>query len=123
MTAEHLATVHGTAVMVCAPDGIPVDTEGAVVELLGEAIGLRARTVVVPAERLTDDFFQLSTGIAHHIAQRFATYRVRLAVVGDISRQVASSSPLRAWVDDANRGQGMWFCGTFHEFQNRLRAQ
>jgi hypothetical protein len=120
MTAEHLVTVRGTAVVVCAPDGIPVDTEGVVVELIGEAIGRRAGVVVVPCERLTDDFFQLGTGIAHHIAQRFATYRVQLAVVGDISRQIAASSPLATWVTDANRGDQLWFCRTFDEFARRL---
>lgn len=120
MTAEHLVTVYGTAVMVCAPDGIPVDTEGAVTELVGEAIGLRAEMVVVPAERLTDDFFELDTGVAGVMAQKFATYRVRLAVVGDIARHVAASVPLSEWVAESNRGTQLWFCPTFEDFQDRL---
>lgn len=120
MADEHLVTVYGTAVMVCAPEGIPLDTEGAATELVGEAIGQRADAVVVPAERLTDDFFALTTGIAEVFAQKFATYRVRLAVVGDISQRVADNEALSAWVTESNRGQDLWFCATFEEFQDRL---
>jgi hypothetical protein len=120
MTAEHLVTVYGTAVMVCRPDGIPIDTEGAAVELLGEAIGLRAEVIVVPAERLTADFFHPQTGVAGELTQRFATYDVRLAVVGDLSERVAVSDSLRAWVEESNRGTRLWFYDTFEEFQVRL---
>jgi hypothetical protein len=120
MTVEHLVTVYGTAVMVCAPDGIPFDTEGAATELVGEAIGLRAEVVVVPAERLTDDFFELRTGVAGEIAQKFVNYRLRLAIIGDISRQTAASASLAAWVDESNRGNDLWFYDTFDEFQARL---
>jgi hypothetical protein len=120
MTVEHLVTVYGTAVMVCGPDGIPFDTEGAATELVGEAISLRAEVVVVPAERLTDDFFQLRTGVAGEIAQKFANYRLALAIVGDISRQVEDSGSLSSWVAESNRGQQLWFCETFDEFKGRL---
>lgn len=120
MTGEHLVTVYGTAVMVCRPDGIPIDTEGAAVELLGEAIGLRAEVVVVPTERLTDDFFDLPTGVAGDIAQRFATYDVRLAIIGDVSERVSASPALGAWVAESNLGTQLWFHDTFEDFQVRL---
>ena len=120
MTVEHIVSVYGTAVMVCGPDGIPFDTEGAAAELVGEALGQRAEFVVIPSERLTDDFFELSTGVAGDIAQKFATYQVRLAIIGDISRQVEDSSSLSAWVAESNRGTQVWFCETFDEFQGRL---
>ncbi|MCW2840617.1 MAG: hypothetical protein JWR55_2100 [Aeromicrobium sp.] len=120
MTVEHLVTVYGTAVMVCGPDGIPFDTEGAATELVGEAIGLRAEVVVVPAERLTDDFFQLRTGVAGEIAQKFANYGLRLAIIGDISRQLAGSTALAEWVEESNRGDDLRFYDTFDEFQARL---
>jgi hypothetical protein len=120
MADEHLVTVYGTTVMVCAPDGIPLDTEGAATELVGEAISRRADAVVVPSERLTDDFFDLRTGIAGIIAQKFSTYRLKLAIVGDISARVADSASLGAWVAESNRGTELWFCSTFDEFQGRL---
>jgi hypothetical protein len=120
MTVEHIVTVYGTAVMVCGPDGIPFDTEGAAVDLVGEALGQRVEMVVIPAERLTDDFFQLGTGVAKDIVQKFATYRVRLAIVGDIGHRVEDDAALRAWVAESNRGTEVWFCDTFDDFQVRL---
>ncbi|MET1038041.1 MAG: DUF4180 domain-containing protein [Aeromicrobium sp.] len=123
MTEEHLVTVYGTAVMVCAPDGIPFDTEGAATELIGEALGLRAGVVVIPAERLTDDFFTLSTGVAGEIAQKFVNYRLKLAIIGDISQRVDDSESLRAWVMESNRGQQLWFDTTFDAFTERLERR
>jgi hypothetical protein len=120
MAAEHLVTVYGTAVMVCRPDGIPIDTEGAAVELLGEAISLRAEVVVVPTERLTDDFFDLDTGVAGEIAQRFATYDVRLVIVGDLSDRLSGSPALGAWIAESNSSTRLWFFATFEDFQVRL---
>ncbi len=121
MATEHLARVHGTSVMICAPDGIPVDTEGAAAELIGEGLGQRAQVVVIPSERLTDDFFELATGVAGLIVQRFAAYRLRLAVVGDISHRGGDAGSLRSWVAESNRGSQLWFCCTFDEFRLRLR--
>jgi hypothetical protein len=120
MTDEHLVTVYGTAVMVCAPDGMPLDTDGAATELVGEAIGQRAQIVVVPAERLTDDFFDLGTGVAEGIAQKFGTYGVRLAVVGDIAERLSTDADLAGWVEQADRGTQLWFSPTFDAFQARL---
>lgn len=121
MTAEHLVTIHGTPVMVLAPDGLPLDTEGAATEILGEAFGLRASTVVIPAERLTDGFFELKTGLAGEIVQKFATYQVQLVIVGDIVDRVADSTSLNAWVSESNRGRQLWFTPTFDEFTERLQ--
>lgn len=120
MTDEHVVSVYGTSVMVCAPDGLPLDTEGAAAELVGEAIGQRVEIVVVPTERLTDDFFEPGTGVAEVIAQKFETYGVRLAVVGDIAERVTDSQPLSAWVLESNEGTRLWFCPTFDAFQARL---
>lgn len=120
MTDEHVVTVYGTAVMLCAPDGLPLDAEGAATELVGEAIGQRIAIVVVPAERLTDDFFDLTTGVAETIADKFATYGVRLAVVGDIAPRMSGSEALSTWVLESNGGDRLWFSPTFDAFQARL---
>lgn len=122
MTAEHLVTIHGTPVMVLAPDGLPLDTEGVAAEVIGEALGLRADSVVIPCERLTDDFFELKTGLAGEITQKFVNYRLQLVIVGDVRQRIADSSSLDAWVAESNRGRQLWFVPTFDEFAERLEA-
>ncbi|MCW2831391.1 MAG: hypothetical protein JWP31_2083 [Aeromicrobium sp.] len=120
MTTEHLVKVYGTSATVCAPDGFPLDTEGAATDLLGEALTHRSELVVIPIERLTDDFFEITTGIAAEIAQKFETYRVRLAIVGDIDSRLDASPPLSAWVGESNRGTAIWFVRTFDDLLERL---
>jgi hypothetical protein len=71
------------------------------VDLIAEAQG--ADLIAIPVERLDPDFFQLRTGVAGQILQKFATYGRRVAIVGDISRQVEESRALHDFVAEANR--------------------
>jgi hypothetical protein len=80
----------------------------------------RASLLVIPVECLDEDFFRLSTRIAGEIIQRFVTYRVRVAIVGDISRHVAESTALRDFVLEANRGDQVWFVTSLEELGQRL---
>ena len=90
------------------------------VELIGKAFEHRASLIVVPAECLDDDFFRLSTRIAGELIQKVVQYRKRLVIVGDISRHLAESSALRAFVLEANRGKDVWFLATREELDQRL---
>jgi hypothetical protein len=80
-----------------------------VLHLISTAMYHRADTVVIPAPRLPDDFFQLRTGLAGEILQKFVNYRLRLVVLGDISGPVAASTALRDLVTESNRGTQAWF--------------
>ncbi|MGW0804012.1 DUF4180 domain-containing protein [Nonomuraea sp. NPDC002799] len=97
------------------------DTRDAL-DLLGDAFGRHATWVAVPAERLHDDFFDLRTGVAGEFAQKFANYRIGLAIVGDVSRFTEASSALRAWVAESNRGAHLWFTGDLAELAARWSA-
>lgn len=77
--------------------------------------------VLVPVECLEDEFFQLRTGIAGAILQKFATYRMRLAIIGDISRYVEDSSALRDFVYESNRGDQVWFVKDRAELESRIK--
>ncbi|WP_342237603.1 DUF4180 domain-containing protein [Inquilinus sp. OTU3971] len=68
-----------------------------------------ASVIALPVSRLGAAFFQLRTGLAGEIAQKAVDYRLKLAVIGDISRHLAASSALRDWVREANRGREIWF--------------
>jgi hypothetical protein len=48
-------------------------------------------------------------------------YRLRLAVLGDISRHVAESTALRDFVYESNQGNQLWFLGGVEELDERLR--
>ncbi|MEV4551767.1 DUF4180 domain-containing protein [Nonomuraea wenchangensis] len=106
-------------VHVCPPDGPPLREERDALDLIAETWGRDAAWVAVPVERLHDDFFALATGVAGQITQKFANYRLGLAVVGDISRFTAGSAAVRAWVAEANRGRELWFVRDLDELAAR----
>lgn len=108
-------TVH-----VCDADGEPLRDVGDALGLIAEAGQKGADWVAVPLERLHDDFYRLSTGVAGEIAQKFTQYRVGLAVVGDVSRHTAASGSFQAWVREANRGAHVWFVRDLRELAGRL---
>ncbi|MFF7981420.1 DUF4180 domain-containing protein [Streptomyces sp. NPDC007901] len=120
-TTATLVTLHTTRVLRCAPEGPALDGENAALDLLGDAMGRDAELVAVPAERIADEFFRLRSGVAGAVVQKFANYRLRLAVVGDISRHLAASSALRDFVYEANRGRRLWFVADDGELEQRLR--
>jgi hypothetical protein len=101
--------LHSVRIFECAVEGPQLRSDRDAVNLISEAGGPGANFIVIPIERLGDDFFRLETRIAGEVIQRFAMYRVRVAILGDISRHVAESKSLRDFVYESNRGKQCWF--------------
>ena len=118
--ADTVLELHGVTVLACAPDGPKLSRESDATDLIGEAFGRHADLVLLPVERLTDEFFTLSTRLAGEVAQKFVNYRLRLAIVGDISRHLEASSALRDFVRETNRGNQLWFVADRAELDERL---
>ena len=122
MSANELTTIHGTPALVVPEGGAPLDTIEAATEMVGDAAWGHAEIVVIPVERLTDEFFELKTGFAGEVTQKFVNYRLQLAIVGDIEARVGESVSLRAWVTESNRGRQLWFVPSLDALADRLRA-
>jgi hypothetical protein len=90
-------------------EGDPISTPDDASDLVGSAWSHQANLIAVPVERLDPEFFDLRSGVAGEIAQKLVNYRLRLAVVGDISEHVAASGALRDFVWESNRGEHIWF--------------
>ncbi|MDG9702991.1 DUF4180 domain-containing protein [Streptomyces sp. DH37] len=116
-----LRTIHGTPVLMCADEGGTIGEREAL-DLIGDAGYQGARWVAVPAGRLDEDFFRLRTGVAGEIVQKFANYRLGLAVVGDVSARTAASASLRDFVRECDRGRQTWFVANEAELAERLRS-
>ncbi len=114
--------VHGVRMLSLAEDGAPIADEAAATELVGRVFEHDATWVVVPVSRLDPRFFQLSTGLAGQVVQKLVNYRIKLAVIGDISGYLAASNPLRDYVRETNRGRDTWFLADLSELDGRLAA-
>src|SRR5215470_16823079 len=79
------------------------------IQLISAAAERPASLLVIPKTLRSEEFFDLRTGIAGQIIQKFAAYGLRACTVGDISRPVDASSALRDFGFESNRGNQVWF--------------
>jgi Domain of unknown function (DUF4180) len=119
--SDCVITISGVPVLRCAATGPVLDGDRSAADLVGAAGHLDV--VAVPVARLAPEFFSLRTGVAGAVVQKFATYRLRLAVVGDIAAHVAASTALRDFVREANRGGQTWFVADEAELAARLAVR
>jgi hypothetical protein len=117
--ADLVTEYRGVPVLVCGDEGAPIASTQDALDVIGAAFS-RADVVAVPVGRFDEQFFTLRTGLAGGIMQKFANYRMRLAVVGDISAHVAASTALRDLVFESNRGDQVWFVADLDELDTRL---
>ncbi|WP_067499180.1 DUF4180 domain-containing protein [Actinoplanes sp. TFC3] len=110
----------GLQVLVCDPDGPTVATEQDALDLIG-ATFLSAEIVAVPAQRLDPKFFELGTRFAGEVMQKFVNYKLRLAIIGDISDHLQASSALRALVHESNQSDHVWFLADLDALDERIR--
>ena len=91
------------------PDFPVITKADQVNDLIGATWGENIALIALPADRLDPEFFRLRSLLAGDVLQKFVTYRVRVAIVGDISEYVAASDALRDFIWESNRGEHVWF--------------
>lgn len=69
--------------------------------------------IILYEKNITPQFFDLKTGIAGEILQKFAQYRIPLAIVGDFSKYTSNS--LRDFIFESNKGKFISFVSTREE--------
>lgn len=112
--------LYGTRIFAVPATGPQLRTGSDAVDLMSAASEYRANFIVIPVERLGEEFFDLRTCIAGEMAQKFAMYGRRVAVIGDISQKTNSSKSLAAFVIESNRGRDLWFVKNLQEVADRL---
>jgi len=116
---EWIDTLGGLRVLMCATEGVTL-ADGGFDDLLSSALGHRVDMLVLPVERLGEGFLDLRTGIAGAVLQKLVNYRLRAAVVGDVSHASERSTAWRDFVREADRGKTCWFVGDARELERRL---
>ncbi|MFC5060601.1 DUF4180 domain-containing protein [Actinomycetospora atypica] len=113
-------TRNGLRVLTVAAEGPAIQDEASALDVVGDAFGAEAEVVIVPVERLGAAFFELRSGVAGAVVQKFVTYRLRLVVVGDPAHHGPTSGPVDDWIREANRGRDLWFVADDAELDRRL---
>lgn len=116
----NVSHVHGTRVLEYSAEGPSLSTTQDAITLIGEATEHGAGLIVLPASRLSDDFFRLRTGVAGNFLQKFVTYGVRIAILGDFAAAAERSPAFRDLIRESNRGHIVWFLSEREELETRL---
>lgn len=121
--ADRAYDLHGVRILECATEGPQLRTDRDAVDLVGVAMSNNAWFLVIPTERLADDFFQLKTRVAGEMIHRITLYKMRVAIIGEISRHLDESLAFRDFVYEANRGNQIWFVANIEELEERLKRE
>lgn len=79
-------------------------------DLLGNAYYQGFDGMIISADKISPRFFDLKTRLAGEILQKFSTFQMRLAIVGDFS--VFPSESLKSFIYESNRGNLIHFSPT-----------
>ena len=74
--------------------------------------------MILHEKTITPDFFDLKTGLAGEILQKFSNYRVRLAIIGDFSAYTSKS--IKDFMYESNQRRQINFVHTRNEAMERL---
>lgn len=94
------------------------DAQSALDVLMTAKYEAGTKNVVIDKERITEDFFILSSGLAGEILQKYINYGGRIAIYGDFS--CYTSKPLKDFIYESNKGHDVFFVATEEEAVSRL---
>lgn len=82
------------------------------------AVNAGAQCIAVNKAAVSEDFFNLSTGVAGDAVQKLVNYRYRLAIIGDFSQY--TSKALRDYMYECNQGRHLYFVPTVEQALEEL---
>jgi len=87
-------------------------------DLIAESSYQDSTRIIVHEWQLVPEFFDLKSGLAGDVLQKFSTYRMKLAIIGDFSNY--SSRSLRDFIIESNKYGRINFVGSLEEAKEKL---
>lgn len=87
-------------------------------DLMGNVYYQGFDKIILHERNITSDFFDLKTGIAGEILQKFSNYRIRLAIVGNFSAYESNS--LKEFIFESNRLKQVNFVASVNDAIHQL---
>lgn len=89
-------------------------------ELMGNAGVNDCNKIIINEKNLHEDFFNLRTGFAGEILQKFSNYRVKLAIIGNFSKYTSKS--VQDFIRESNRGKSVFFTSDMESALKQLAS-
>jgi hypothetical protein len=90
-------------------------------QILADLYYQECDNIILHEKNISPDFFDLKTGLAGEVLQKFSNYRVRLAIVGDFSKYPGQS--IKDFIFESNKGRHINFLPGVTEAKDRLFAR
>jgi hypothetical protein len=105
--------IKGTRISVLKSGETTILETGDSLDLMADSTSLGSSRIIVHKNQIIEDFFDLKSGIAGEILQKFSTYQVQLAIIGDFSKYTSKS--LKDFIFESNKYGRISFVGTMEE--------
>src|SRR5688572_23893430 len=99
--------LNGHQIAELVSDGVVLKSAADGLDLLGNMYYQGYDRLLLHQANIAPAFFDLRTGMAGEILQKFTNYRVRLAIVGDFAQPASNS--LRDFIRESNQGRQVNF--------------
>lgn len=111
-------TEKGISIAEILPETETIGSAGDLLDILADAGYNGSTGLIVHSGTLSNDFFDLKTGLAGEILQKFSNYRMRLAIIGDFTD--VKSKAMRDFIRESNTRGTINFVATSEEAIARL---
>ena len=111
-------TAKGISIAEILPGSETIGTTGDLLDILADAGYNGSTGLIIHSATLSSDFFDLRTGLAGEILQKFSNYRMKFAIIGDFTE--VKSKALRDFIRESNTLGTINFVGTAEEAIARL---
>jgi hypothetical protein len=102
--------VGGTRVAEMLSAGVIIRTSRDAADIVGELMSAGLERLILYERNVAPEFWQLGTGLAGEVLQKFTNYRIRTVFVGSFEK--LKSASLQAFIAESNRGNQTGFTGT-----------
>jgi len=110
--------INGTSIAEIISDEVIINETQDALDLMAESNYRDSWRIILHEKNLIPDFFDLKSGIAGEILQKFSTYNNQLAIVGDFSK--FSSKSLKDFIYESNKNGRINFVNSVEEAIEKL---
>jgi hypothetical protein len=114
-----IVNINGIQIAVLKSNNIEITEIQDALDLMANCNYLGAYKIIVREKNILPAFFDLKTGLAGEILQKFSTYKVQLAIVGDFTKY--SSKSLRDFIYESNKTGQIYFVNSVEEAKEKLQ--
>jgi len=107
MQLKYILTKNNISIAELTDESFVISQPQDVLDIFGELMSTYCDRIIIHERNLHPDFFDLKTGLAGEVLQKFSNYKVRLVIVGDFAKYKSQS--LQNFIFESNKSKRVFF--------------